>query len=228
MSEPTDAALSRRTFLKTAGQSLVAAGLLGEIGARAAAQAPPAAPPVSAATKPIALPPFTAPTEKQPDKPPLPLPPGQRLGVAVVGLGNLALSQIIPALGDSKYCKLTAVVSGTPDKAAEVAAQHGIAAKSIYTYQTYDTIRDNPDVDIIYIVLPNSLHAEYTVRGAQAGKHILCEKPMATSSKECRQMIDACRKADKKLMIAYRIQYEPNNRFMRQLGADPASTARSN
>ncbi len=178
MPEPLDAALSRRTFLKTAGQGLVAAGLLG--GTKATAQTPPAVPPVSPATKPIPLPPLSAPTEKQPDKPPLPLPPGQRLGIAVVGLGNLALTQIIPGLGESKYCKLTALVSGSPDKAAEVAAQHGIAAKNVYTYQNYDTMRDNPDVDIIYIVLPNSLHAEYTVRGAQAGKHILCEKPMAS------------------------------------------------
>ena len=209
--------LSRRLFLKTAGTGLVAAGLLGETVGQAAAQAPPVTPPASPATRPIALPPFTAPTEKQPDPPPLPLPPSQRLGIAVVGLGNLALAEVIPAIGQSKYCKLTALVSGSPGKASEVAAQHGLPARSVYTYQTYDTIQNNPDVDIVYIILPNALHAEYTVRGAQAGKHILCEKPMATSSKECRQMIDACRMAGKKLMVAYRIQYEPNNRLMRRM-----------
>lgn len=98
-----------------------------------------------------------------------------------------------------------------------VAAQHGIPARSVYSYRNYDTIRNNLDVDIIYIILPNSLHAEYTVRGAQAGKHVLCEKPMATSSQDCQKMIEACRTAGKKLMIAYRIQYEPNNRLMRQM-----------
>lgn len=100
MSEHPDAALSRRTFLKTAGTGLVAAGLLGEIGGQAA---PPITPPASPATQPIALPPFTAPTEKQPDKPPLPLPLARRLGIAVVGLGNLALTQVIPALGQTNY-----------------------------------------------------------------------------------------------------------------------------
>lgn len=211
------AALSRRLFLKTAGTGLVAAGLLGEIDLKASAQTPAVTPPASSVTRPIPLPPFDAPTEQKQPGPPLPLPPDKRLGIAVVGLGNLALTQVIPALGQSKYCKLAALVSGSPDKANEVAAQHGVPVKNVYSYQSYDTIRDNPDVDIIYIILPNSMHAEYTVRGAQAGKHILCEKPMAVSSKECQQMIDACAKAEKKLMIAYRIQYEPNNRLMRQM-----------
>ena len=212
-----DAALSRRLFLKTAGTGLIAAGLLGEMNLKASAQTPAVTPPVSPDIRPIPLPPFDAPTEQKRPGPPLPLPPDKRLGVAVVGLGNLALTQVIPAFGQSNYCKLTALVSGSPDTANEVAAQHGIPAKNVYNYQNYDTVRNNPDVDIIYIILPNSMHAEYTVRGAQAGKHILCEKPMAVSSKECQQMIDACAKASKKLMIAYRIQYEPNNRLMRQM-----------
>lgn len=86
--------------------------------------------------QPLPLPPLAAPTEKQPGKPPRPLPPSRRLGIAVVGLGNLAMTQIILTLSDTKYCKLTALVSGSPDKAAEVAAQHGLPARSIYTYQT--------------------------------------------------------------------------------------------
>ena len=205
-----DSPVSRRRFLKTAGSGLVAAALMP---AAQAAVTPPASPD----TRPIPLPPTSAATEKTPDPAPLPLAPGRRLGFAVVGLGNLALAEVIPAFGETKYCKLTALVSGTPDKAREVAAQHGVPARSVYSYETYDTIRDNPDVDVVYVILPNSMHEEYTVRAAQAGKHVLCEKPMATSSAECQRMIDACRKADRKLMIAYRIQYEPNNRFMRQL-----------
>ncbi len=206
--------VSRRAFLKTAGTSLAAVALAAETAKQAAAAlTPPAGP----ETKPIPLPPTSAATETTPEPAPTPLAPSKRLGFAVVGLGNLALAQVIPAFGETKYCKLTALVSGTPDKAREVAEQHGIPARSVYSYETYDAIKNNPDVDIIYVILPNSLHAEYTVRGAQAGKHILCEKPMATSSAECRQMIEACRKAGKKLMIAYRIQYEPNNRYMRQL-----------
>ena len=190
--------MTRRDLLINAGQTLLAAGLTGEFA-------------------PISLPPTSAPTERQPGPAPLPEPPAKRLGVAVVGLGNLALTQIIPAFGESKNCKLAALVSGSPAKAAEVAAQYGLPARSIYNYQNYENLRDNPDVEIIYIVLPNSMHAEFTVRGARAGKHILCEKPMANSVAECRIMIDACRAANRKLMIAYRIQYEPNNRFIREL-----------
>ena len=182
--------------------------------AQASAQAPPVTPPTSPATQPISLPPFTAPTEKQPDPPPLPLPPEQRLGIAVVGLGNLALSEVIPAIGQTKYCKLAALVSGTPDKADEVAAQHGIPARSVYSYENYDTIRDNPDVDIIYIILPNALHAEYTVRGAQAGKHILCEKPMATSSRRVpaddRRLPQGRQKADDRLPHPVRAEQPPD------------------
>ncbi len=134
-----------------------------------------------------------------------------------VGLGRLALEEILPAFGESKKARVAALVSGDASKAQTVARQYGIAERSIYSYQTYDSIRDNPDVQVIYIVLPNSMHAEYTIRGAQAGKHILCEKPMATSVKDCEEMVAACRKADRKLMVAYRIQYEPYNRLVRKL-----------
>jgi predicted dehydrogenase len=95
---------------------------------------------------------------------------------------------------------------------SKVAQQYGIKPGSCYSYQSYDQIRDNPEVEVIYIVLPNSMHHEFTVRGAKAGKHILCEKPMANSVKECEEMIAACKKAGKYLMVAYRIQYEPLNR----------------
>lgn len=206
---------SRRRFLTTAGTGIVAAGLAGEWMPAALAQnaggqgenLPP----------PIPLQPISAPTERENEKTPTALPPDKRVGVAIVGLGRLSLEQILPAFGQSKRCKPVALVSGERAKAEQVAQQYGIKAQNIYDYKTYDNLRDNPDVDYIYIVLPNSMHLEYTVRGAQAGKHILCEKPMATSVKEAQQMVDACKKADRKLMIAYRIQYEPYNRAMQQM-----------
>ncbi len=204
--------LTRRSLLTRAGQSLIAATVTGGLAAPVYAQGPN--PP---SQTPIALPPTEAKTEKQSGPVPTPLPPDQKIGFAVVGLGNLALQQIIPAFGSCKYAKLAALVSGDPAKAAEVARQHGVPARSLYNYRNYDTLRDNPDVQVIYIVLPNGLHAEYTVRGAQAGKHILCEKPMANTPQEAEQMIAACKTANKKLMIAYRIQYEPNNRFVQQM-----------
>ncbi|MBD2714885.1 Gfo/Idh/MocA family oxidoreductase [Microvirga sp. STR05] len=148
---------------------------------------------------------------------PTPLPPDKRVGYALVGLGHLTLEELLPAFGACKKSKPVALVSGSPEKLKKVAQQYGIKPESCYSYQDYDKLRDNPEVQVIYIVLPNSMHAEYTIRGAQAGKHILCEKPMANSVQECQAMIDACKKANRKLMIAYRIQYEPYNREVRKM-----------
>jgi predicted dehydrogenase len=109
---------------------------------------------------------------------------------------------------------IAGLVSGNPTKAAAVATLYGVPAKSVYNYQHYELMRENPEIDAVYVVLPNALHAKYTIRAAQAGKHVLCEKPMAVSSQKCEQMIAACKMAERKLMIAYRIQYEPYNRIV--------------
>jgi predicted dehydrogenase len=141
----------------------------------------------------------------------VPDPPGKKLGWAIVGLGNLSINEILPAFAKCEKSKVTAFVSGHPDKANKLAERYAVNPKNIYNYQNYDTIKDNLEVDIIYVVLPNSMHAEYTVRGFQAGKHVLTEKPMATTPADCQKMIDAGRKAGKKLMVAYRCRYEPYN-----------------
>jgi predicted dehydrogenase len=141
----------------------------------------------------------------------VPEPPGKKLGWAIVGLGSLAINQILPAFAQCEKSKVVALVSGHPDKAHKLALRYGVSAKNIYNYENYDSIKDNPDVDIIYIVLPNGMHAEYTVRGFEAGKHVLTEKPMANTPAECQQMIDAGKKANRKLMVAYRCRYEPYN-----------------
>ena len=141
----------------------------------------------------------------------VPDPPGKKLGWAIVGLGSLAINQILPAFARCEKSKVVAFVSGHPDKANKLALRYGVDAKNIYNYQNYDSIKDNPEVDIIYIVLPNGMHAEYTIRGLQAGKHVLCEKPMANTPEDCQQMIDAGKKANRKLMVAYRCRYEPFN-----------------
>lgn len=141
----------------------------------------------------------------------VPDPPGKKLGWAVVGLGSLAINQILPGFAKCEKSKVVAFVSGHPDKANKLALRYGVNPKNIYNYQNYDSIRDNPEVEVIYIVLPNGMHAEYTVRGLQAGKHVLSEKPMARTPAECQQMIDAGRNANRKLMVAYRCRYEPYN-----------------
>ena len=134
-----------------------------------------------------------------------------RLGFAVVGLGKLALGQIIPALRTTSGARLAALVSGHPDKAQRVAAENGLPADAIYNYENYDRIAHDPRIDVVYIVLPNSMHPEYTIRAFKAGKHVLCEKPMASTVEDAVAMVQAGKAANRQLMIAYRCLTEPLN-----------------
>jgi len=137
--------------------------------------------------------------------------PDRKLGYAIVGLGYYGLQTIMPQFVNCEHSRVTALVSGDRAKALATAAKYGVPERSIYTYADFDRIRDNPDVDIVYVCLPNSMHAEYTIRAAKAGKHVMCEKPMAISVAECEAMIRACKTAGKKLMIGYRCHFEPFN-----------------
>lgn len=158
-----------------------------------------------------------APPDKQPPDLKVPEPVRRKVGWAIVGLGKLALEEIMPAFREAKFSEPVALVSGHPEKARKVAEVYGIDSKNIYNYQNYDRLAENNRVDVIYIVLPNSMHAEYTLRGFKAGKHVLCEKPMAVSVEESNQMVAAARQANKKLMIAYRLHYEPFNQKVMEL-----------
>lgn len=151
-----------------------------------------------------------------------PLPPEKQLGWAIVGLGDFACDEIMPAFGACTHSKLAAVVSGDRAKAEKAARDYGLSSQGVYTYDTFDQISDNPAVDVVYVILPNSMHAEYTIRAAQAGKHVMCEKPMAPTPDECLQMIDACAKAKRKLMIGYRARFEPHNVEAKRLLAEGA------
>ncbi len=144
----------------------------------------------------------------------------QRLRYCIVGLGRISMDHFMPACKMSQHSQVTAFVSGHRDKADKLAGQYDVPAKNIYSYENHDEIAANKDIDAVYIALPNSMHAEYTIRAANAGKHVLCEKPMATSVKDSQAMINACKSAGKKLMIAYRCQYEPANLHAIQLIKD--------
>ena len=201
--------LTRRTLFGTTA-ALAGAGLSGAALA-ATPQQEPSALRGAVENGHVSLPPLHAATEAN-DEPANPMPPGKRLGVAVVGLGTLALEEIIPAFGQSAHVRLTGLVSGMPEKARAIAAQYGVDPRNLYDYGNFDRIRDNPAIDIVYIVLPNAMHAEFTARAAAAGKHVLCEKPMATSVADAQRMIDACKAARRMLMIAYRLQHDPAHR----------------
>jgi predicted dehydrogenase len=188
---------SRRTFLSSTTKAIAASSLAAMLQAQEANR--------------VQLSQLHASDEK-PETTPSFEEPTNRTGYAIVGLGRLSLDQILPAFGRAKMSKPVALVSGDRDKARKIAAQYGIRESAIYDYQSYDKLADNPEVKAIYIVLPNSMHAEFVIRGAKTGKHILCEKPMATSVDDCHKMIAACASANVKLMVAYRQQYEPHNR----------------
>ncbi len=134
----------------------------------------------------------------------------EKLGVALVGLGYYSRDILAPSLLVTQKCILSGIVTGSPDKAAAWQTKYNVKDKNIYNYSSFDQVANNPDIDVIYIVLPPSMHAEYTIRAANAGKHVWCEKPMAMTAQECQSMIDACKKNKVNLTIGYRMHHEPN------------------
>ncbi len=139
----------------------------------------------------------------------LPEPPGKRVRWAVVGLGNFAVGQVIPGFLASGHSEITAFVSGNPDKMRDLGQRYGVT--KFYDYASFDKIAADKTIDAVYIVLPVGLHAEYTIRALKAGKHVLCEKPMASTVAECEAMIAAAKAANRQLGVAYRVHFEPTN-----------------
>jgi glucose-fructose oxidoreductase len=136
--------------------------------------------------------------------------PKEKLGVALVGLGYYSTDLLAPALQQTKHCYLAGIVTGTPAKAETWKKKYNIPAKNVYDYYNFDDIANNPAIDVVYVVLPPSMHLEYVVRAANAGKHVWVEKPMAITAKECQDMIDVCKKNNVQLTVGYRLQHEPN------------------
>ena len=150
-------------------------------------------------------------------------PSAKSMGVALVGLGRYATGQLGPALLESQNCHLAGIVTGTKAKEGIWKEKYGIKDSNIYNYDNYDSIVDNEDIDIIYVVLPNSMHKEYVIRAAQAKKHVLCEKPMGLNAKECEEMIQACEDNGVKLGVGYRCQYTPHHLKVMELARDTAT-----
>lgn len=144
----------------------------------------------------------------------------KKLGVALVGLGYYSTDLLAPALQLTKHCSLTGIVTGSPGKVSRWQQQYNIPSNNVYDYKGFDTIANNPAIDVIYIVLPPSMHAEYVIKAANAGKHVWCEKPMALTAAECNAMINACAKNKVKLSIGYRMQHEPNTQRIIQFRKD--------
>lgn len=144
----------------------------------------------------------------------------RKLNVALMGLGGYA-GIVARAMKQCKLATLTGIVTGTPSKVDKWKKEYNISDKNIYNYETLQSIADNPDIDVVYITTPNSLHHKHVLQVAAAGKHVICEKPLADNAKQAREMIAACKKAGVKLYVGYRLHFQPHTREiirMRQAG----------
>ncbi|MEO6550251.1 MAG: Gfo/Idh/MocA family oxidoreductase [Ferruginibacter sp.] len=133
---------------------------------------------------------------------------GPVLRVAILGLGSYG-TRVAEAMQSCKMAKLTGAISGTPSKLADWQKKYNIPEANCYDYSNFDRIKDNPDIDAVYVITPNALHHDQVIRVAKAGKHVICEKPMAVNAKEGKEMVDACNKAKVKLLVGYRMHFEP-------------------
>lgn len=144
----------------------------------------------------------------------------RKIGVALLGLGDYSESQLAPALQKTQHCVLRGIVTGTPSKVETWQRKYSIPDANVYDYNTLPSIANNPEIDVVYVVTPTSLHEKFTVMAAEAGKHVWCEKPMAMNVGECQRMIEACRKNRVQLAIGYRMQHEPNTQTIMKYAKD--------
>ncbi|QNL52163.1 Gfo/Idh/MocA family oxidoreductase [Olivibacter sp. SDN3] len=133
---------------------------------------------------------------------------GPILRVAIMGLGGYG-TRVAEAMQDCKKAKLVGVISGTPAKIEAWQAKYNIPEGNCYNYENFDNIKDNPEIDAVYVITPNALHHDQVIRVAKAGKHVICEKPMALNAEEGAEMVDACAQANVKLLVGYRMHFEP-------------------
>jgi len=136
----------------------------------------------------------------------------KKLGVALLGLGSYSTNQLAPALQKTRHIELRGIVTGSPKKIPIWKNKYGIKEANVYNYENMNSLADNDDIDVVYIVTPTFLHSKYAVIAANAGKHVFCEKPMAMTAAECQDIINACNKNNVKLAIGYRMQHEKNTK----------------
>jgi len=134
----------------------------------------------------------------------------RQLGVALLGLGGYAKGQIAPSLQFTKHCRLTGIITGSPEKVPEWQEKYGIREENVYAYDNLEAIADNAEIDVVYVITPTATHKDFAVRAANAGKHVWCEKPMAMNPADCQVIIDACTRNHVRLSIGYRMLHEPN------------------
>ena len=135
-------------------------------------------------------------------------PEAAMLRVAIMGLGSYG-TRVAKAMRLCTGAKLVGVISGTPSKITAWQEEYDIPAKNCYNYENFDNVKDNPDIDAVYVITPNGLHKDQVIRVAKAGKHVICEKPMSINAKDGAEMVKACKEANVKLLVGYRMHFEP-------------------
>ena len=146
----------------------------------------------------------------------------RKLGIALLGLGSYSKGQIAPSLQFTKHCELRGIITGSSEKIPVWQEKYGIKDENVYTYDNLETIADNPDIDVVYVITPTATHKDFAVRAAKAGKHVWCEKPMAMNPEDCQAIIDACNENNVRLSIGYRMLHEPNTQKLIALSKEKA------
>lgn len=141
----------------------------------------------------------------------------KKLGVALVGLGNYSTRELGPALKLTKNCQVMGVVTGSPQKVPQWLKDYGFPEKNVYSYETMARLAENKDIDIVYVVTPNGLHAQHAIAAARAGKHVIIEKPMANTAAECDAILAACKAAKVKCAVGYRLHFDPYHKELKRL-----------
>jgi predicted dehydrogenase len=144
---------------------------------------------------------------------------GKKIRVALVGLGRYA-DYMAFQMKECQYCEFAGLVTGSPKKALSWGKEYNIPEKNRYNYQNFDDIKNNADIDVVYVILPNAMHKEYVIRAAKAKKHVIVEKPMALNAKDCSEMIQVCKENGVQLAMGYRLHFEPFNMEMKRLGQE--------
>lgn len=137
--------------------------------------------------------------------------PARKLRVAIMGLGSYG-TRVAEAMKTCQMAELVGIVTGTPSKIPIWQSKYNIPDKNVYNYETVGQIKDNPDIDVVYVITPNSLHHKHVLQVAAAGKHVISEKPVGDNAKQAREMIAACEKAGVKFYVGYRMHFEPHTR----------------
>ncbi|KOS00415.1 Gfo/Idh/MocA family protein [Paenibacillus polymyxa] len=137
------------------------------------------------------------------------------LKIGIIGCGGIANGKHLPSLAKQKRAEIVAFCDIIQERAEEAAEKFGVEGSQVYS--DYRKLLENKDIEVVHVCTPNDSHSEITVAALEAGKHVLCEKPMAKTAEQAREMLDAANRTGKKLSIAYQNRYRDDSLYLKQL-----------